>query len=466
MFRPANKTIIWAALLCTLAACSLVFGSEGKNEPSLCREDQVVVVPSISSRSNDIYDGNGNLLGNMSNYTGSFMPYISYRDSLTTYRKDDKIILYSVKKRQVVGEFPADSCRLVVQGNAAVMVEYTTGRYQAFDTDGEIIYEGWAPSSPEEEWKYIINIYKTSQGYLLSFFIDYFASVSLIDEAGGSRELTDPDIRAAARDSNMIPFGNYLFLYSYEDDQSKVVDLDGTVLIDQVSTGIYEQMGQDGSAYGGWYMSPLRYVAKRTGDWFSLYNEDLNLAGMRSATDEYLTASGYFIPGVMYSQLGGTCQGFASYGSQTVPYAKTVGGYNCWRDGVLEFLPVPEGEELDSYNDAYIMTKFKKDPSSYRTSYRVYRRNGSLFYEESDSDDITTYFSLESSGLLVSIFEDISPYTNTFILYDNQGNETYRTDKGYVYSWANGYWFMRRGVYYGLTSIDGSWVVKHTMWEE
>ena len=460
----------------------------GEEQPhkavTACSENEYII-GTVDDGDNRVYDGEGNYITRFSGYMENFTLLRVTRDRVTFYQKDDVYEVFSFAVPGVILTFPVDDYIVRTIRGYTVAVSRADGTFTCYDRYGNAVVRSETPVVPMEgRWCYDVDAIFLDNNMLITVKgLDDSASMLLLRGVSAIPEQEEGDVEAwqiqsseiadAMASYNLSGFGDFFLIEDRTGKNGKIYTLTGELIMDQV-TGIrgYSYRMWDYSDAYGWTRDS--FALHNVGDGYEVFNTQLEYLGRIPYTDKtYNLTNGEYVVGLAYDALDSRiCEGFVSDADGTSwGYARTEEGYVLGRGGETIYISAAPEENLDSFNDAYVVVS--RDVLGEPNVTVRMRDTGEVFRPFEQARGLSAEVLLGSSGLLMNVPSryvvkgmEEDTYHRSYFLYDNTGALSYASTKAFIYQWAGDCWYCRRGIYKGLIDVNGNWIVKLTGKEE
>ena len=476
-FHLCGIFLLFAVLLTVLRYPENVRASVKDGMPFLCSEDEVIIILNRDQEFS-IYDCRGNKIGKWRTYGDVYSASIVDRDTVMAYRKDDAKEVFSFRTMGVLLSFPAEDYLVAAEGKHVLAVNKKTGLISFYDSSGTLLFEGEGPVS-EREWGPTMKMIRLQSGWVIYSAAEEKARAVYVGNDGMIKEIVSDVIKKGATEGYIQAFGENLYITYYDDEMSFVADFDGVHLLDDIEDCLYSERTQTADFYErfSWYLRSPDFVMQETDGMYVIYDKNLSVVGQvpTDPEDDYYRpeTSGGYVAGIPYRELlGKTCDGFVECGSGKYPYAQMNNGCLVFWDDIVVALPVPAGETLVSFSEAYFVTKREDETvtdeyGGHPTIRSVWRRDDGSLFLQNGKDGNDFHVNLSETGLSIFAYGVPDEYSSTQYLYNNQYELAFPPGVNtYLRPFKNGYWYTNRGVYTGIIDVEGNWVVREIAWEE
>lgn len=193
-----------------------------------------------------------------------------------------------------------------------------------------------------------------------------------------------------------------------------------------------------------------------------IFDENLQeIGGLPESLGLTLQRQEGFVRGLVYPELDwAECKGFWSFGgANVVPYALTVNGYAFLDGDVMRPVPLGTGETVSSVNHSYAVISYDKDGSYHQKA--ILLETGEIV-ADSARDTIDSWMNMSLTGdcLVTWTYSPADGYC--LKIFGPDGQVTYRSRTAYGIAGRDGGIFIQRGVYRGLITPDGRWIIRST----
>ena len=425
-----------------------------------------------------LYDQNGKERIRMGGYNEIPGAAMIRDDTFLDGVNDSQYILFSTRIMEPVVTFPMEGYQYRIGKEYALLAENETGLVRVYDLEGRLV-SSFTPDIGKGAYGWGIELMDLTDSLFLCFSdygTDDWEAFRMDKASGEVTRLSNPALEMDMKNGALLmPFGNHLvYADSWDAREAKVIDPDGSVLLDHVDRILSRQnaAGVFSYEYSSYWDNTVSYVEQVENGMRCVYGPELSVVGTylpSGEEEEGLFSYCYepYIVGMPYEELAGLpCTGYAQVSSEGMrPMAETEGGAYIRVYGETIFLPLEEGESIYQMNEAYYMTQVQNDGMPQNQIRRI--DTGEVISRETDEEECYRYYGLGRTSLLIqdSIYTD-EEYRTTSSIYDSTGKCTYTTEKGYLMPWYGDLWYLRRGIYTGICDQEGNWVFRTSSYEE
>lgn len=450
--------------------------------PDLCAADEYLLLMTDPTYM-DIFDHRGNFMGKCRVSFGDeyYRASSVKKTDVLTFNNGETVSVFSMKTLSEILHFDCREEQVQTQDGMTLTVNNTDGTYRLFDNEGTLLYHSETPVPTAENLSFSGLLQSTSDGYLFgvvvyeehtwetsdasTYVLETDASyqkalcpVWINKEGTEFQVIKNPVLVQAFHKSNLSPFGANLLVYDWAASQGTLYDKEGNLLLERVTRSLYTY-GNEFYSYG---RAPLsKWLMRDAGGFQEIYDWDLNLHG-ELFTDAAPSCSEKYIEGLYYEELGNrSCDGFTLYnGTIWLPYTRTEEGCEIlMENGELVRFRLNGNETVTSFNDSYRVVQTTVGDTY--TQRLIYRKTGeNLAFLSWDSID-GPYCQL---GKDYAILWETQIGTDLFRhvrVLGPEGTALYEDANVKVFPWVNGYLLVSRGVYQGITDLNGAWVVRN-----
>lgn len=446
--------------------------SVGIAEEKLCDADEYVLIPTAGNGKAAIFDSSGEQVGECRVLIEANRPCIVKKESFLSFSDGKTCYVYSFGALDTILELPEEKYMVYASSEWCMTAEKATGEISMYDQTGK---KCWSISGEPTDETFQGSFSEMGDGFLIRIYrydeeenkVVIPGAPTWVSKDGKTiRKIRQPEVVEAVADGAYSIFGGNLLIYHWEEGTISVYDADGKMALKGKGTLLYGSGDYNLGVMYAW--DPEFLLMEETGK-YTVYDRNLQICGSMAITDILPSCETGFVCGLPYEELGGrVCSDFVWYGDgKRGPAAKADGGWYVYTENGLEFVPVSAGETLDSFSEAFVLTRWWDEDGNYAERI-LDRKTGEEVARSESEENYGRGFQLREAYCIISEwgYGEEGGWSRYSVM-DNHKTIRFSSDKSQCYAWKGEYVILNRGIYTGLADLDGNWMLKTSgSWSE
>ena len=450
--------------------------------------DEYLAIPAGESELK-LYDRDGQFCGDRFEYIAEHYGPALIPKTVLEQAPTSLLEVYNTEKEEIIFSASKDDCVLVTEDSFFIVYDKKTGRISVRSSDAEEIGSLGLDSFPQNPGtcspddaansKCVMDIRRPGDCMLIGYYFYKDDDQSMRKYCPGVLQVTNNESGeptatllpseflgqafacAALRDAgsrlllSLERMSNDSFAGSYPANGYLLLDASGN------PTGQYFD-----DYRSGWNMDLEQEIAliRRENGQIVIYDQELNPIGFKPdqnpdqpLQEEYRSQYMY---GAWYPSLGGLFEKYEPVTlSSGIPFARSGNTWSRNRNGMILSTVLADGEEPIDLNLAFAVVRPAPDGSNEGYYYKLelrWRETGEPVLPPGDTADGFHFW----LGDDYCIFQQRSGDDTSMGIIDMTGTIRYRSGPARIQVWKPGLIFMERGIYSGITDLDGNWIIR------